>query len=306
MRKQKMQPTSLPRPLVSAFVACITMLLFSVAYAQQGPSVVAERPTSPLLAGGSYDPTVWAGEEFQYTISMMGGEAARAVLTIGAATLDANLGQVVPVQGMITSVGLLSAILSFRYAGLTYLDTADGKPIWSEKLLEDTGRSRTYTTYYDRDAFEASVTRKEGTTERSYERLIPSHVDDAFSWLFRLRVSDLAVGDRYTYYIFDGWTLRRMHIRVAAHIERYEDAAQQKRVMAAELVITADSMTEHPALPWALDAADLAPVFSVRRSDPVATAWISLDDRRIPLGIEVRTPIGFMRIALTRHVPPRR
>lgn len=306
MRMQKPQPRTLVAPLTCAILATITMLLFSAAYAESGAPVDGSGPPPPILAGAAYDPTVWAGEEFQYTIAMMGGEAARAALTIAPPIDDENLGRVVPVQGMIASVGLLSALVSFRYAGLTYLDVADGKPIWGEKLLEDTGRSRTYTTYYNREKYEAAVTRSEGTTQRSYERIIPGHVDDAFSWLFRLRVSDLKVGDRYTYYIFDGWTLRRMHIRVASHIERYEDASRQKTVMAAELVISADTMNEHFPLPWAEGDADLAPVFTVRRSDPVATAWISLDDRRIPLGIEVRTPLGFMRITLTRHIPARR
>src|SRR5690554_3041189 len=253
----------------------------------------AQEERFPYLAARTYDPTRWAGEEFHFSISMMGGEAARAVLNIGRVTEDENLGRVVPVQGLVGSVGLLSALLNFKYGGLTYLNAETGKPIWGEKLLEDGGRSRTYTTFYDRESYRAEVTRTENDRHRTSERMIPSHVDDVFSWILRLRNTDLAVGDTYTFYIFDGWLTRRLRIRVVSHVERYEDASQRKVVRAAEIDVTGDLITELFPLPWAEDAADLSPVFTVRKSEPLATTWITLDERRIPLGIELRTPLGF-------------
>lgn len=260
----------------------------------------------PIIAASTYDPRVWGGEEFHYSVSMMGGEAARAVLNIGHATVDENLGAVVAVQGLVQSVGLLSALVRFKYGGLTYLNADTGKPIWGEKLLEDSGRSRTYTTYYDRENYQAEVTRAEDGRRSDSTRIIPSHIDDIFSWIFRLRNADLEVGDTYTFYIFDGWLTRRLRVRVVRHVDRYEDAAQREVVRAAEIDVVAESLTELFPLPWAEDAADLAPVFTVRKSENLGTMWITLDERRAPLGIEMRTPFGFMRIALTRYVAPSR
>lgn len=258
----------------------------------------------PFLVASTFDPRQWAGEELHYSIAMMGGEAARALLTIGHPAHDENLGEVVAVQGIAQSVGLLSALVRFKYAGLSYLNAETGVPVWGEKLLEDGGRSRTYTTYYDRERYTGEVSRLEdGRTTRS-EKLIPRYTDEAFSWILRMRSAELAVGDEYTFYIFDGWTTRRLRLRVLAHVDRYEDVAQRKVVRAAEIEIISDSLNEHSALPWAEGDADLAPVFTVRRTDEMGVAWVSLDERRIPLGVELRTPIGFMRLTLTRHVPP--
>ena len=258
----------------------------------------------PFLVAPTFDPRQWAGEEFHYSIVMMGGEAARAMLTIEHPIQDANLGEVVPVQGLAQRVGLLSALVRFKYGGLSYLNAETGVPVWGEKLLEDSGRVRTYTTFYDRERYTGEVTRLEDGRNTRTQRLIPRHTDEAFSWILRMRSSDLEVGDVYAFYIFDGWMTRRLRLRVVGHVDRYEDVAQRKVTRAAEIEIISDSLSEHPALPWAEGDADLPPIFTVRRSDALGTAWVSLDDRRIPLGIELRTPIGFMRIMLTRHVPP--
>lgn len=301
---------------LAVLLCCFTCGFSAIAFAADDASAASakrahatagsQEPSYPYLAARYYDPTRWGGEEFHFTISMMGGEAARAVLTIGRATEDENLGRVVPVQGLVGSVGLLSALVNFKYGGLTYLNAETGQPIWSEKLLEDSGRSRTYTTFYDRENYQADVTRLENDRSRETQRIIPAHVDDIFSWIFRLRNTELAVGDTYTFYIFDGWLTRRLHAKVISHVERYEDSSRRNVVRAAEIDVTAESLTELFPLPWAQSAADLAPVFTVRSSEQVATTWISLDERRIPLGIELRTPVGFMRVALTRYVPPSR
>lgn len=246
----------------------------------------------------------WAGEELHYSVSMMGGEAARGAITVGRLTHDENLGEVLPIQGLIQSVGLLSAMVRFKYAGFSLMDASLSLPLWGEKLLEDSGRSRTYTTIYGSDDYEVTVTRAEGSDSWERTRLSPSRTDDAFSWIFRLREAPLNVGDYYTFYIFDGWLLRRLHARVVSHTERHEDVTRRSTTMTAEITLVADAMDENPALPWAEDDADLAPVFTSRRLDDVGTLWISLDERRVPVALEVRTPVGFMRIGMSRHVLP--
>ena len=287
--------------LVSAFL--VPLVSVSEAWSRgRGPVDTVES----LLAAPLPSMSRWAGEELHYSVNMMGGEAARGAITVGRATVDENLGEVVPVEGLIQSVGLLSAMVRFRYGGFTWMDAEFGLPLWGDKLLEDGGRTRSYQTAYGLDDYRVDVTRLENERSRTWSRLTPSRVDDAFSWIFRLRSAPLEVGDVYSFYIFDGWLMRRLHARVVSHVERPEDVTGRKNVMAAELVLVADAMDENASLPWLAGDASLSPVFTTHRVDDVGTMWISLDDRRLPVALEVRTPIGFMRINLSRHVPPSR
>lgn len=245
-------------------------------------------------------------EEVHYSISMMGGEAARAALHIGAAIDDDELGRVVPLQGLVSSVGFLSALVKFKYGGLTYVDVETGYPVWSEKLLEDSGRSRTYTTYYARDEYRADVVRAEYGKKSPRTRMIPRYSDDIFTWLLRLRQADLEVGDRYVAYIFDGWLVRRLTLRVISHADRPVRVGSNETVRAAEIAIQTESLAPSAPLPWAEDAVNLPPVLSVVKREQAATMWFSLDARRVPLHISLQTPVGFVRMELTKYVAPKR
>lgn len=289
--------------LLTAIVSLLGVFAIApVAFSQTRTTVdvaqaLVEAPLSPMAK--------WHGEEMHYSVSMMGGEAARGMISVGRPTVDDNLGEVVPVQGLIQSVGLLSAMVKFKYAGFSWIDPKESLPLWGDKLLEDSGRSRSYQTIYGSDDYEATITRLENGQERTWTRHTPERVDDIFSWIFRLRSAPLEIGDRYTFYIFDGWLLRRLHVRVVNHVERHEDITLRSTTMTAELALVADAMDGNDALPWASNAL-LAPVFTNRRVDDVGTMWVSLDERRVPVALEVRTPVGFMRIGLSRHVPPSR
>lgn len=248
----------------------------------------------------------WAGEEVYYSISILGGEAARAALTSGAPTTDDNLGRVIPIHGVAASVGLAAAFARFKYEGLTYFNAATLQPVWGEKLLEDRGRSRTYETYYDRENFTAEVTRFEDNRSSDWTTVVPGEVGDAFSWIYRLRAERLEVGDEYVYYIFDGWKLRRLRVRVAAHVDRPLRSGSDEEVRAAELTVIAEELRSFHALPWAAEDLRLPPVYTIRKRSELATAYMTFDERRIPLGMTISTPIGTMRVSMDRYIPPSR
>lgn len=299
MRKRFLQQGC--RLIATLSVVLTTLGAVSLASAQTRETVDI---ASALLEAPVPSMEAFYGEELHYSISMMGGEAARGAITVGRPTQDEEFGRVVPVQGLVQSVGLLSAMVRFKYGGFTWMSPDSALPIWGDKLLEDSGRSRSYETDYTYQDYVAAITRVEGERERSWTRFIPEQVDDAFSWIFRLRAAPLNIGDRYTFYIFDGWLLRRLHVRVVDHVERHEDVTRRTSTMTAELALIADAMDDNPALPWAEKVQGLAPVFTSRRLDDIGSMWISLDERRLPVGMEVRTPVGFMRIAMSHHVAP--
>lgn len=297
-------------------VVCVIFFVGTASAASPSADMKREAPQTPqfVAADGSillpietkYNASSLREEEVHYSISMMGGEAARAALHIGAAIDDAELGRVVPLQGLVSSVGFLSALVKFKYGGLTYVDVDTGYPVWSEKLLEDSGRSRTYTTFYARDEYRADVVRSENGKNSPRTRMIPRYSDDMFTWLMRLRQADLAVGDVYVAYIFDGWLVRRLTLRVISHADRPVRVGSNETVRAAEIAIQTESLAPAAPLPWAEDAVTLPPVYSVEKREQAATMWFSLDARRVPLHISLQTPVGFVRMELTKYVAPKR
>lgn len=291
MLRQRCQHTGSSPRFVSGVLVVLLLVSFStLALAQESADTDADFP--------------WAGEEVFFSISILGGEAARAALVAGEPTEDANLGRVIPIQGVAQSVGLAAAFARFKYEGLTYFNAATLLPVWGEKLLEDRGRSRTYETYYDRGAFTAEVTRFEDNRSSDWTTVIPAEVGDAFSWIYHLRQERLEVGDEYVYYIFDGWKLRRLLVRVAAHLDRPLRSGSEEQVRAAELTVIAEELRSFHALPWVEDDLRLPPVYTVRKRSELATAYMTVDDRRIPLGMTIATPIGTMRVSMDRYVPP--
>ncbi len=249
-----------------------------------------------------FDPSQYAGEEVRYSISLMGGEAARGIVNVDPPEQDPDFGPVVAIQGMASSTGLLSAVLKFRYGGQVLAAVQGGRPLWSEKLLEDKGRTRTYTTTFERDAYDARTVHEENDRKTARHYTIPRHVDDVFTWLFRLRSADLRVGQEYMSYMFDGWVVRRLHVRVANHQEAYRVEAFNTSVPAAELVVTVESVFATNAFPWAENAAVLPPIFISNKKPQTVSMWVSLDERQIPLGIAIETPVGNARISLIRYV----
>lgn len=303
---------------MSAYVWALCVLLFVGSASAASPSSPIEEEAAPpqqfSAANGSillpidsdYRASALSNEEVHYSISMMGGEAARAALHIGAPVDDEELGRVVPLQGLVSSVGFLSALVKFKYGGLTYVDVDTGYPVWSEKLLEDSGRSRTYTSYYARDEYRADVVRSENGKDSPRTRMIPRYSDDIFTWLLRLRQTDLAVGDVYVTYIFDGWLVRRLTLRVISHADRPVREGSRETVPAAEIAIQTESLAPVAPLPWAHKSVLLPPVYGVTKREQAATMWFSLDARRVPLQISLQTPVGFVRMELTRYVAPQR
>jgi len=316
IKLQNIRQIALQTMILCGAFFCIFSVV-QVANAKDAPArAAAESPSTHRMGRGdgpellpfvtNFPVEQWAGEEVHYSISMMGGEAARAAMHIGEVIDDEELGRVAPVQGLISSVGFLSALVKFKYGGMTYIDLETGYPVWSEKLLEDGGRTRTYTSYYARDEYRADVVRNENDRDSPRKKMIPRHSDDIFTWLLRLREMDLEVGETYVAYIFDGWLVRRLTLRVLSHAERPVRAGARETVKAAEIAIQTESLEPLAPLPWAPKGVLLPPVYHVIKREQVASMWFSLDDRRVPLNISLQTPVGFVRMELTKYVAPSR
>jgi hypothetical protein len=259
-----------------------------------------EAPTvdaSELNAGPV--PFQWEGQQLTFDISALGGTVARCAYNIGYEDADDNLGSVIPLRGFCVTLGLLSAFVKFNYEGFVFADPETLYPVWGEKLLEDRGRSRTYETFYERRRFVAIVERVElaRDSERQYRRWIPHDVYDILTWINHVRTRDLSVGEELVYYVFDGWKLRRLTMTVTRHVDFYL-GEEHPSVRAAELDVDAEVLDPYPVAPWVPYNRTIPPVYLPRGGDDtkLGEAWFALEGSRVPLGLNLGTPFGKMRI----------
>lgn len=286
----------------STVATALLALSLSVVSSAQGETASAVPETEPL---SGEVPFSWQGQQLTFDISALGGTVARCAMITGYTGTDANLGEVVPLRGFCVTLGLMSAFLNFNYEGIVFANPDTLEPVWGEKLLEDRGRSRTYETFYDREQFVAVVERREPQrdSQRQYREWVPTQVYDILTWLQHVRTRDLSVGNEFVYYLYDGWKLRRVTMRVLRHVDFYLNDAHPA-VRAAELDVNTETLDSYPAAPWIPFGVNVPPVFIARPDDStkIGEAWFALGPDRTPLGLNLGTPFGKMRLRV-REMP---
>lgn len=245
----------------------------------------------------------WYNERLVYNLEIFNARVARAAIQVGPRAQVAEHGLVVPIQSAATSHGMLDAVYAIRNEAITYLDPETLMPLWSEKILDEKGERREYQVTYVGDEYRARTRRIRRGAEHWFRRFVPSDTHDAFSWVFDLRSRDLRVGDRYYYYIYDGWKLSRLIAHVTEH-EPY--ITEEDSWDAARISITREVLSSHAYLPWAEPVAALPPVYTIEEGPyEVGVGWISLDDARIPLGLEIAVgALGRLRLTIEQYHPP--
>ena len=264
-----------------------------------------EQAVADLQAEPSpFDMFHWYGEELFYDMEIWGGEAARCALQTGYPEWHDDMGWVVPVAGLATSTGLFAAMFPMHDSGLSYLDPATMLPVWAEKVLDERGVARTYQVTFEREEFYSPVLRlREGET-RNYSRWLPGDTHDAFSWIQTLRTVDLTEGAVHVHYIFDGWKLSRLTATVQTHTSVYTGLGL---IEVAEFSFVREVLNSAQGLPFADSITHLPPVFDVTDGPiDLGRGWVSLDERRLPVGVEIIAPepLGAIRVMLTNYNPP--
>jgi hypothetical protein len=244
----------------------------------------------------------WFGEQLIYAVTILGSTSARAGLSIGYPSQVEGHGSVIPLQGIVASVGLLRSLYPIHNTALTYLDPTTGLPTWSDKVLEERDVQRQYTVTYEGNAFRASIRQVRDGETRQLRRVVPSNIHDAFSWFLDLRSRDLTEGQRYEYFVFDGWKLSRLRVEVEQETQVLTGIGYLR---AAQVSLYREVVTSDEPLPWADQAVRLPPVYlPVEPGRRVGRAWFGLDASRIPIGIELTTSIGPVSVMLQRYEPP--
>ena len=161
----------------------------------------------------------WEGEELYYSVEVSGADAARASLQAGARKTKKGV-TYVPIAGRAISHGFFAKSYPLDNQADTFIDLHTGQPIKSNKVIKENGTFRRYDVRFDPDGYAAKVNKElrnkgeKATKKRNFLRAVPDTIHDGLSWLYVLRGEKLAKGDKYTYYIYDGWKLSRLAVTV--------------------------------------------------------------------------------------------
>ncbi len=279
---------------VVSLAALFLLTLCSFASAQEG--AMGGDDAAPLPQEDARERFEWFGQSLHYSIEILGAEAARTAIQVGQPMEVENYGTVIPVDGLTVSVGFFGTVYPIHDTALTYLNPDTGLPVYSSKVLDERGEVRSYDVTYRQRDHRADVVRTRGGTQRYY-RLVPSDLHDAMSWMLDLRSRDLSVGAEYVYHVYDGWKLSRLTARITAHTDVYTAMGY---IDCAEMTFTREVLASFALLPFA-DSAPLPPVYEVTDGPiELGRGWFSIDERRLPVGVEIAAPIGDLRMIIDR------
>jgi len=257
-----------------------------------------------LPSHDAFDRFEWYGEELEYAIEILGSEAARSALQAGYPEVDEDGHSYIPVYGLALSIGFFGSVYPLEDTAETWIDTASGLPSWTSKTIDERGSVRVYEVDYQREQFRSRVNRTRDGVRAEYFRYTPTDLHDALSWIYDLRSRDLSVGAEYTYHIYDGWKLSRLSVRVDSHTEVYTELGFLE---VAEIRFVREVMSSSAPLPWANQIVSLPPIYFVSgEAEEIGVGWFGLDERRLPVGTQIDTPIGNMRVLLTEVRGPDR
>ncbi|TVQ99002.1 MAG: DUF3108 domain-containing protein [Deltaproteobacteria bacterium] len=293
----------LPTPLLAALLLALAPTgSGSATPTPDGAATTEETDPHNIEEPSWADRFRWAGEELHFTVEILGGEAARAALSIGPPIEHERWGRTVPIQGIAGSLGFFDRIYPMENDGMTFLDPETGLPFFAEKSIRERGNVRSYAVTYARHVFRADVRRVRDGRADSFRRFVPSDLHDGFSWIYDMRSRDLSVGHEFVYYIYDGWRLSRLTFRILSH--EWIDSPIGSR-HAAYFQVRRDVLDSSPLVPWAERTAVLPPVLHPTSSYVLGYGWLSLDEDRIPIGVQLDSPLGPIRMMIRRHVPAR-
>jgi hypothetical protein len=164
-------------------------------------------------------PFPFEGEQLFYSVEVSGADAARASLQVGKKKTKKGV-TYVPIAGRAISHGFFAKSYPLDNKADTYIDLSTGQPFKADKIIKENGSFRRYNVRFNPDGYSASVDKElrnkgeKKTKKRQFLRAVPGAIHDGLSWIYALRGEKLAKGDKYTYYIYDGWKLSKLVVTV--------------------------------------------------------------------------------------------
>lgn len=241
----------------------------------------------------------WEGEEMFYSVEVSGAEAARASLRAGRRKKARGV-EYIPVSGKAITHGFFAKSYPVDDRGNTFLDPKTFLPIKSDKDIREDGQVRTYKVRFDRSRHTASVDRLMKGKRRQYKRAIPDRTHDALSWIYDLRARPLNDGDTLTYFVFDGWKLSKLHVKV---LGREKVWTPLKTYDSIKIDVEREIMNVRWKNPRHKDQG--ARVSRRKKPYYFATVHLTDDASRVPVRLFVTSKLGDSDFKLIKYTPPK-
>lgn len=243
----------------------------------------------------------WAGEELYYSIRVNGAEAMRAGLRTGALR-QSNGRTYIALNGMARSQGFFHAVYPLDDRVHTFLDPHAYRPLRSEKIFLEAGKSRTYNVDYQHSRFEAQVERAQETRTTRFRSPIPGTTHDMLTWVYDLRRKEhFSIGEKFSFYIYDGWLLSRLDLEIVGREDLLTPMGWFKTWKVA---FSRGIMEVTVPLPESEDAPPIPPRVvlqeSARHSGHI---WFSRDENLLPVRVAINTTFGEGEAVLIRYQP---
>ncbi len=237
----------------------------------------------------------WRGEEIFYSLQLNGVEALRAGVRAGDVRMRKGR-PYIPVSGTAQSTGFFHSVYPVNDRANTFLDPFSYRPLRSEKVFEEAGKTRSYEVDFIHSLYRARVVKAKPDFERKFIKAIPGTTHDMFTWFYDLRDNyPFKIGQELTYYVYDGWKLSKLTGVVKAKEDLYTPLGWFKtyRIEFVREVLRSRHQKNRP------------PILKVRELDEQrASIWVSRDENMIPVKIAMKTPWGVGEIVVIKYKPP--
>lgn len=255
----------------------------------------------------NYGATLRVGEAFRYDLTFAGNPAGIAEARIAAFQLDPRgrppLGApTVRLEGHAQTSGIVSLLATVTDDMVSIVDAQTGATVSSTSTIHYSGWASaqfkhrvTEHVYHGRGYIQITDTR-DGDRKRK-ARYVPLDTFDPLSAMAWVRSLPLEAGQRAKAHVVDGTTLMRFEV----------ESKGRRRLEAMPSVATALGVDPDDAilLEGVLTRVDRygQPIPGKRSFE--MRAWLSGDERRLPLLLESDMWVGAVRLTLTGYDPPR-
>lgn len=270
------------------------------------PMVDRRRRQARTQRPADFGHTLAVGESFRFDVSFAGNPAGLAEASIIAVEADPRGpspagAPMVRMEGNARTSGVVSLLATVTDEMVSYVDAHTGAAISSHNVLHYSGFApRKYKHRDTLHAYEGRgqvriVDTKDDKVKKKLHH-VPNDTYDPLSVMAWVRSLRLEKGERAKAHVVDGLTLMRVEI-----VSHGRDRLDPVPSMVTALGLAADQVVRIEGTMTRVDEHGAAipgkKAFSMR-------AWLSDDERRIPLVMESDLWVGAIRLVLSGYDPP--
>jgi hypothetical protein len=246
-----------------------------------------------------------AGERFKFDVTFAGNPAGLAEAQIIGLEPDPDAGPasapLLRLEGHARTSGVVSLLATVTDDMVTFVDPRSGAAVMSRNIIEYQGwaprkyKQRITEQSYRGRGFVRIVDTKDGSATQKTKRM-PVDTFDPLSAMAWVRSLDLEPGERAKAHAVDGTTLLRIEIESKGNkpMKNLPSIVQALELRPEDLLMIEGVLTHVDVYDQAIPGKR---AYNMR-------AWLSRDERRIPLVLESDMWVGSIRLELSSYDPP--